>query len=101
MISAVGRLAVWSSYLSMEDIPVDVARSVLVKCLPSTLYDEPDDSFKDAIYELLEKTFCVDKDAVDRIIRFPKLDPQAKVRSYFQLSIERATSIKQEGGKYR
>uniref|UniRef100_A0A9J2PHZ2 RRM domain-containing protein n=1 Tax=Ascaris lumbricoides TaxID=6252 RepID=A0A9J2PHZ2_ASCLU len=62
----------------MEDIPVDVARSVLVKCLPSTLYDEPDDSFKDAIYELLEKTFCVDKDAVDRIIRFPKLDPQAK-----------------------
>lgn len=57
---------------------IDVARSVIVSCLPSSLQDESDDGFSESIYEMFEKTFCVTKDAIDHLIRFPRLDPDGK-----------------------
>ncbi|VDM50441.1 unnamed protein product [Toxocara canis] len=64
--------------MNQEDISIDVARCVLVICLPSSLQEESDDAFKEAIYEMLEKTFSVDKEAVEQVLRFPRLDPTSE-----------------------
>lgn len=61
----------------MNDI--DVSRSVLISGLPSAFLKDSTEDFAETIYELLETTFSVTRDAIDHLVRSPLLEPGQKV----------------------
>ncbi|CAG9533848.1 unnamed protein product [Cercopithifilaria johnstoni] len=52
----------------------DISRSLVISGLPSALLRDTADDFAETIYELLETTFNVRRDAVIRLIRSPRLE---------------------------